>query len=153
MHRPQSSVTPDGVKHYPHRVTTFDPASNTIQTSAGDLTYDYLVVAPGLETNFAGVSGLPDALADPQAKVSSIYSGPTAEKAWRDIQGLKKGRAVFTQPAGAIKCAGAPQKVMWMAVSQWARDGVRGDIDATFATGGPGESYHTPISRSLDVLP
>lgn len=140
MQRPESAVIPQGVRHYPLRVSTFDPANNAVQTAEGlDLTYDYLVVAPGLETNFAGVAGLPEALADPEAKVSSIYSGPTAEKAWRNIQGLKRGRAIFTQPAGPIKCAGAPQKVLWMALSQWARDGVRGDIDATFATGTPGK--------------
>lgn len=141
MQRPQSAVIPQGVQHYPLRVSAFDPSSNSVQTAEGlDVTYDYLVVAPGLETNFAGVSGLSEALADPEAKVSSIYSGPTAEKAWRDIQALKRGRAIFTQPAGAIKCAGAPQKVLWMALSQWAREAVRGDIDATFATGGPGKS-------------
>ena len=142
MERPESNIIPQGVKHYPHRVASFDPSNNAVQTADGlDLTYDYLVVAPGLETNFAGIGGLSEALADPEARVSSIYSGRTAEKAWRDIQGLKRGRAIFTQPAGVIKCAGAPQKVMWMALSQWAREGVRGNIDATFATGGPGKSH------------
>lgn len=142
MQRPTSSVIPQGVKHYPLTVSTFDPSNNAVLTSEGlDLTYDYLVVAPGLETNFAGVSGLNDALKDPEAKVSSIYSSQTVEKVWRDIQGFKKGRAIFTHPAGVIKCAGAPQKVLWMALSQWARDGVRGNIDATFATGTPGEFF------------
>lgn len=150
MQRPESSVIPPGVKHYPLGVSTFDPSNNTVRTTDGvDVTYDYLVVAPGLETNFKGISGLTDALADPAARVSSIYSAPTAEKAWRDIQALKKGKAIFTQPAGAIKCAGAPQKVMWMALSQWAREGVRGDIDATFATGGAGTFSAPPSPISL----
>lgn len=138
MHKPFASVLPDQVKHYPLSVSTFDPSNNVIRTAEGiDVTYDYLVVAPGLETNFAGVSGLPEALQDAEAPVSSIYSSETVEKTWRNIQEMKKGRAIFTQPAGPIKCAGAPQKVLWMALSQWARTGVRGDIDATFATGTP----------------
>jgi sulfide:quinone oxidoreductase len=136
VQRPLSHVIPQGVKHYPLKVSTFDPENNAIKTSEGvDVSYDYLIVAPGLETNFAGISGLPEALRDPASQVSSIYSEKTVEQVWRNIQAFKKGPAIFTQPAGIIKCAGAPQKIMWMALSQWNRDGVRDNIDITFATG------------------
>ncbi len=139
MGRPLPDVVPQGVRHYPLTVSTFDPANNAVRTAEGvDLSYDYLVVAPGLETNFAGVAGLEAALANPKSQVSSIYSHRTVEQVWRNIQGLKRGRVIFTQPAGVIKCAGAPQKILWMALSQWTRDGVRGDINATFATGAGG---------------
>lgn len=141
-----SEVIPQGVKHYPLRVSTFDPANNAIKTSEGvDVSYDYLVVAPGLETNFAGVSGLEQALQDPASQVSSIYSEKTVEQVWKNMQAFKKGPAIFTQPAGVIKCAGAPQKIMWMAHSQWKRDGVRDNINITFATGAPGKT--TNVSR------
>ena len=140
MQQPESSIIPE-------------PSNPTVRTSDGvDVTYDYLVVAPGLETNFKGVSGLTDALADPAARVSSIYSAPTAEKTWRDIQAMKKGKAIFTQPAGPIKCAGAPQKVLWMALSQWVREGVRDDIDATFATGGAGTFFFPPPGGGGSVV-
>ena len=144
MQRPLSDVMPSGVRHYPLSVSKFDPDNNAVRTAEGvDVSYDYLVVAPGLETNFAGVSGLEAALSNPASMVSSIYSDRTVEQVWRNIQGFKKGRAIFTQPAGVIKCAGAPQKILWMALSQWNRDGVRNNIDATFATGGAGT---TPLS-------
>ena len=131
MQRPMSSVIPEHVKHYPLGVSTFDAKNNTVKTSEGiDVSYDYLVVAPGLEVNFAGVNGLQEALSDPESKVSSIYSDKTVEQVWRNVEGFKKGRAIFTQPAGGIKCAGAPQKILWMALSQWARDGKRSDVDA-----------------------
>ncbi|KAI1496254.1 hypothetical protein F5X99DRAFT_82973 [Biscogniauxia marginata] len=153
MQRPLSSVIPDGVKHYPLRVSTFDPANNALKTSEGvDLSYDYLVVAPGLETNFAGIAGLEQALQDPASQVSSIYSDKTVEKVWRDVQAFKKGRAIFTQPAGIIKCAGAPQKIMWMALSQWKRDGVRGNIDISFATGAPSMFAVQKYSQALEEL-
>ncbi len=139
IQRPLSHVIPEGVKHYPLRVSTFDPEHNAVKTSEGvDVSYDYLIVAPGLETNFAGIPGLQDALQDPASQVSSIYSEKTVEQVWRNIRAFKKGPAIFTQPAGVIKCAGAPQKIMWMALSQWKREGVRGNIDITFATGAPG---------------
>ncbi|KAI1383046.1 FAD/NAD(P)-binding domain-containing protein [Hypoxylon trugodes] len=153
MHRPIHSVIPQGVKHYPLRVSTFDPENNAIKTSEGvDVSYDYLIVAPGLETNFAGISGLEQALQDPASQVSSIYSERTVEQVWRNIQASKKGPAIFTQPAGIIKCAGAPQKVMWMALSQWKRDGVRDNIDITFATGGPAMFAVPKYSQALEEL-
>jgi len=138
MSKPLASVIPPNVKHYPLNVTNFDPSNNVVKTSEGvEVSYDYLVVAPGLETNFAGVSGLTEALQDPTSAVSSIYSGETVQNVWKQIQAFKGGKAIFTQPAGIIKCAGAPQKVLWMALSQWSRDGVRDSVDATFATGTP----------------
>ncbi|KAI1422559.1 FAD/NAD(P)-binding domain-containing protein [Xylaria sp. FL1777] len=151
--RPLSHVIPEGVKHYPLRVSTFDPQQNAVKTSEGvDVSYDYLIVAPGLETNFGGISGLQEALQDSASQVSSIYSEKTVEQVWRNIQAFKKGPAIFTQPAGIIKCAGAPQKIMWMALSQWQRDGVRGDIDITFATGAPAMFAVPKYSQVLDTL-
>ncbi|KAJ9143112.1 Sulfide-quinone oxidoreductase [Pleurostoma richardsiae] len=153
MQRPLPSVIPEGVKHYPLQVSTFDPANNVVKTAEGtNVTYDYLVVAPGLETNFAGIAGLPAALEDPASPVSTIYSAQTVEKVWKNIQSFKQGRAIFTQPAGIIKCAGAPQKVMWMALSQWNKDGVRGNIDATFATGAASMFAVPKYSQALDKL-
>ncbi|KAH8647376.1 hypothetical protein BX600DRAFT_153193 [Xylariales sp. PMI_506] len=153
MQRPLHSVIPDGVKHYPLRVSTFDASNNLVKTSDGvDVSYDYLIVAPGLEVNFAGVSGLQEALQDPASLVSSIYSDKTVEQVWRNVQSFKGGRAIFTQPAGGIKCAGAPQKLLWMALSQWNRDGIRSKVDATFATGAPAMFAVPKYSQALEVL-
>ena len=143
--RPLSSLIPAGTTHYSLGVSGFDPANNVVKTTDGtEVSYDYLIVAPGLETNFSGIAGLEDALQDPASQVSSIYSNKTVEQVWKNIQAFKKGNAIFTQPAGIIKCAGAPQKILWMALSQWKRDGVRGNIDATFATGAAGRLLPIP---------
>ncbi|KAI0022819.1 FAD/NAD(P)-binding domain-containing protein [Xylariomycetidae sp. FL0641] len=153
MRKPMSEVIPDGVKHYPLKVSTFDPENNALKTSEGvDVSYDYLIVAPGLETNFAGVSGLEQALQDPASQVSSIYSDKTVQQTWRNVQAFKKGQAIFTQPAGIIKCAGAPQKVMWMALSQWKREGVRDNIDVAFATGTPTMFAVAKYGQALEQL-
>lgn len=153
MSRPLPSLIPSGVTHYPLKVSTFDPDNNALKTTDGnELSYDYLVVAPGLETNFSGIKGLPEALQDPGSKVSSIYSERTVEQVWKNIQGFKSGTAIFTQPAGIIKCAGAPQKIMWMALSQWERDGVRKDILPYFATGGPAMFAVPKYSKALEEL-
>ncbi|EOO00677.1 putative sulfide-quinone oxidoreductase protein [Phaeoacremonium minimum UCRPA7] len=153
MQRPLPSVIPAGVKHYPLNVSNFDPENNVVKTSEGtQVSYDYLIVAPGLETNFGAVSGLSEALQDPASSVSSIYSAQTVENVWKNIQGFKQGNAIFTQPAGIIKCAGAPQKILWMALSQWKRDGVRENINATFATGAPVMFAVPKYSQALETL-
>lgn len=136
MRRPMADVIPSGVQHYPMQVSEFSPDSNSIKTAEGfEISYDYLVVAPGLKTDFGAVKGLEAALADPKSSVSSIYSEPSAEQTWRNIEAFEGGDAIFTQPAGVFKCAGAPQKVLWMALSQWKMDGKREKVRPTFATG------------------
>ncbi|KAJ4420904.1 hypothetical protein N0V82_004084 [Gnomoniopsis sp. IMI 355080] len=153
MSRPLSSIIPENVTHYPLQVAKFDPENNEIKTSDGvDVSYEYLIVAPGLETNTAGVKGLPEALQDPSSNVSSIYSNKTVEQVWKNIQAFKSGTAIFTQPAGVIKCAGAPQKILWMALSQWEKDGVRKEILPIFATGGPAMFAVPKYSKALEAL-
>ncbi len=121
-------------------VSSFDPEKNVVKTTDGtEVSYDFLIVAPGLEVNFAGIEGLEEALQDPTTQVSSIYSDKTVEQVWKNIKAFNMGDAIFTQPAGVIKCAGAPQKILWMALSQWNRDNVRKNINAAFATGAPGK--------------
>jgi sulfide:quinone oxidoreductase len=41
---------------------------------------------------------------------------------------MRSGTAVFTMPAGAIKCAGAPQKIAYLAADYWREQGVLKDI-------------------------
>jgi hypothetical protein len=78
-----------------------------VRTDKGrTLAYDALIVAMGLQVNFGAIEGLPKALADSSSGVSSIYSYQTCDKVWEDIDALRAGRAIFTQPQGVIKCAG-----------------------------------------------
>ncbi|MGR3660517.1 MAG: hypothetical protein ACU0CA_04925 [Paracoccaceae bacterium] len=52
------------------------------------------------------------------------------------MQNLKGGNAIFTQPAMPIKCAGAPQKAMYLSCSAWETAGSLKDIDVTFCNAG-----------------
>lgn len=133
------------------------------------LEYEALVVAPGLQINWKAISGLSEALLNPSSGVSSIYSFESCDKAWSDIEGLRNGHAIFTQvrftpntsleiimiisqPAGVIKCAGAPQKIMWMARSQWARTHRLKNIKVDFYTGMPTMFSVPKYSNALNDL-
>jgi sulfide:quinone oxidoreductase len=49
---------------------------------------------------------------------------------------MREGRALFTQPPMPIKCAGAPQKAMYLSCDHWRRQGVLNDIQVEFNTAG-----------------
>ncbi|RMZ00803.1 hypothetical protein D0860_07857 [Hortaea werneckii] len=113
------------VRFYNNQVQGFAPEDNTVSLSTGDrITYEHLIVCPGIKVDFNSIKGLSEAVSDPHAPVSSIYSYDTCDKASRNIADLKDGQALFTHPAGPVKCAGAPQKIMWLALDSWKRSGL-----------------------------
>lgn len=88
-------------------MATLSPTTSSLTTSAGrSIKYEMLIIASGLKTNWDAIAGLSQALADPASSVSSIYSFDTCDKTWENIDSLQRGNAIFTQPAGIIKCAG-----------------------------------------------
>lgn len=133
--RPMSSVIPDKVTHYEDAVVTFEPENDVVVlTSGATLSYDVLVVSPGLKLNWDAIPGLRETLG--KNGVTSNYQFETAPYTWANVQKLKKGKAIFTQPPMPIKCAGAPQKAMYLSCSEWSRQGVLKDIDVEFCNAG-----------------
>ena len=107
------------IKLYQDGTSTFSPDDNSIVLYDGTrLHYSQLVVTPGIKLNIGATKGLTEALADPSALVASIYSYDYCDKIFRIIENSRRGRAIFTQPAGTLKCAGAPQKSMWLALDK-----------------------------------
>ncbi|KAJ8100799.1 hypothetical protein POJ06DRAFT_281735 [Lipomyces tetrasporus] len=145
LRSPLNSLIDPKLKFYNDSVGTFFPEYNLIALGNGDkVSYEQLVVAPGITVNYGSVKGLPEALASPDSLVSSIYGYDTCDKVFRTIEKLRKGVAIFTQPTGVIKCAGAPQKIMWLALDYWKRAGLYDPsnhsgsvIKINFATGLP----------------
>ena len=131
--KPMVSVIPKGVQWIKDKATGFHPEKNTVHTEkSDDITYDYLVVAPGITYDFSLVPGLGDAI--DKGVVCSTYTDP--KHTWQVIKSFKGGTALFTQPATPIKCGGAPQKIMYLAESHFKKRGVRSKTDVVFATVG-----------------
>jgi len=134
--RPEDSVFPAAATRYRAAVSSFEPDKNQVTLKNGDrLSYDWLIAAPGLKLDWDAVPGLSDALG--KGGVTSNYRYDLAPYTWELVQGLKGGNAIFTQPPMPIKCAGAPQKAMYLSCSEWEKQGVLGSIDVTFANAGP----------------
>ncbi|CAA21882.1 sulfide-quinone oxidoreductase [Schizosaccharomyces pombe] len=133
-----SLVPADKFKLHPEFVKSLHPRENKIVTQSGqEISYDYLVMAAGIYTDFGRIKGLTEALDDPNTPVVTIYSEKYADAVYPWIEKTKSGNAIFTQPSGVLKCAGAPQKIMWMAEDYWRRHKVRSNIDVSFYTGMP----------------
>ena len=121
--RPEADVMPKGVTWVHEAATSADPEAQTVTTQSGRVHhYDYLVMAPGIQLDFDKVSGLTEALG--QRGVSSNYRFDLAPRTWEFIRDLRGGTALFTMPAGPIKCAGAPQKIAYLAADWWRSRGV-----------------------------
>lgn len=151
--RPLASLIPKHLTHVNENVKSFSPETSSVTTASGrNLTYETLVVATGLQINWNAIQGLPQALSDLTSGVSSIYSYDTCDKVWADIESLRSGNAVFTQPAGFVKCAGAPQKIMWMAWDRFRKTGKGENIKVDFYTGMPTMFSVKKYSDALNAL-
>lgn len=133
--RPEASVMPTGARWIKSAVASFAPERNTVTLEDGSkVGYRALVVAPGITLDWAAIDGLTETLG--RNGVTSNYSYETAPYTWDLVQALKGGTALFTQPPMPIKCAGAPQKAMYLSCDHWQRQGVLKDIDVQFHNAG-----------------
>ena len=130
-----SSVMPHGVNWIKAAVAEFVPDRNAVILADGrEIGYCRLVVCPGLKLNWQGIDGLTESLG--RNGVTSNYRVDLAPYTWDLVQKLRGGRALFTQPAMPIKCAGAPQKAMYLSADHWKRTGVLGRIEIEFCCAG-----------------
>lgn len=133
--RPLRDQIPAGVKWIKAKVSGFEPENDcVIVEGIGAIKYKYLIVAPGLQLNWAGVEGLVETLG--KNGVTSNYRYDLAPYTWKLVQNLKSGRAVFTQPPMPIKCAGAPQKAMYLSADHWRRQKCLQNIEIDFFLSG-----------------
>ena len=133
--RSMKDLMPSQVKWIKAAVATFQPDDNTVTLEDGETVhYETLVVAPGLQLDFDKIEGLSETLG--QNGVTSNYRYDLAPYTWDLVTNLKSGTAIFTQPPMPIKCAGAPQKAMYLSANHWERSGVLKDIDVKFCNSG-----------------
>src|SRR5690606_37035010 len=103
--RSQAQTLPAGAIWIRQAVSALHPEQQRVRLDNGvDVHYQTLVVAAGIELNWAAIEGLPEALG--HGGVCSNYDPSLARYTWQCIDSLKAGRALFTQPSTPIKCAG-----------------------------------------------
>jgi sulfide:quinone oxidoreductase len=133
--RTMASLLPRGVHWIKAAVAAFEPERDSvILDGCRVVRYRQLVVCPGLKLDWHGVEGLAETLG--RNGVTSNYRYDLAPYTWQLVQQFRGGRALFTQPPMPIKCAGAPQKAMYLSCDEWRRQDVLKDVDVQFFNAG-----------------
>ncbi|MBJ2268667.1 NAD(P)/FAD-dependent oxidoreductase [Pseudomonas sp. MF6772] len=133
--RPMAQVLPDGVTWVQAAVSQLLPDEQALVLDSGQrVTWNNLIVCPGLRLAWEKIQGLEQTLG--HNGVTSNYSYQHAPYTWQLVQQLKGGKAIFTQPAMPIKCAGAPQKAMYLSCDHWLKQGDLNTIDVEFNLAG-----------------
>jgi sulfide:quinone oxidoreductase len=131
--KPMSELMPKGVTWVKDYATGFKPKENKISTAKnGELSYDFLVVSPGLVMDTSLIEGLTEALG--HGVVCSNYTNP--EHTWEVIRNFNGGQAIFTQPVTPIKCGGAPQKIAYLAADYFRMHNTASRTKVSFVTPG-----------------
>jgi sulfide:quinone oxidoreductase len=108
--------------------------NNVILKDESSLSYDQLVMSPGLTLNWSAIEGLEEALGT--NGVTSNYRYDLAPYTWELVKKTKHGKAIFTQPPMPIKCAGAPQKALYLSADHWLKNRCLQDINIEFCNAG-----------------
>ncbi len=138
--RPMDAVIPRGVRWIKGAAARFDPVDRRVILRDGRaVQYRGLVLSPGISLDWAAIAGLTATLG--KNGVTSNYRFDLAPYTWQLVQALAKGegrgRAIFTQPPMPIKCAGAPQKALYLACDAWRRAGRQDAMGVAFHTATP----------------
>lgn len=122
--RLEESLIPSGATWIRDSVAQFAPEQNRITTTSGKaISYDYLVIALGIQIDWDKIPGLREGLGRNQ--ICSNYAFDQVDYTWECLQSFQGGNALFTMPGTAVKCGGAPQKIMYLAEDHFRRRGIR----------------------------
>ena len=153
--RNQADFIPAGATWIKDKVVSFDPDNNNVTTDGGEtISYDYMVVAPGIQIDWGKIPGLVESIGKPGTGVCSNYSYETVESTWENIRNFRGGTAIFTQPNTPIKCGGAPQKICYLGEDHFRKSGIRDKCDVIFASASGGifavKKYADALNRVVD---
>lgn len=146
--RPEQDYIPSDAEWIKDSAVDIDPLNKTVTTRGGrNLKYQQLVMAPGIQLDWNKIQGLEGHLG--KDGIASNYSYDTVEFTWKFLNEIRGGNAIFTFPSTPIKCAGAPQKIMYLADDLLRQRGVRGETNVVYASATPGIFGVKRYARSL----
>lgn len=151
--RPMASVMPSRATWIKASAEKIDPEENQVTLSNGNtIHYEQLIVSPGLRLAWEKIEGLSDTLG--KNGVTSNYLYDLAPYTWDLVSSITSGKVLFTQPAMPIKCAGAPQKAMYLSCDHWLKKGNLNQMDIEFNLATPGlfgvKAYVEPLMKYVN---
>ncbi|MCC6754895.1 MAG: NAD(P)/FAD-dependent oxidoreductase [Solirubrobacterales bacterium] len=147
--RPEAGLIPAKASWIQSEVTEVRPEENGVVTADGrEITYEYLVMAPGLVLRWDGIEGIEGRVG--KDGICSNYEYDQCHITWETISSFEGGTALFTMPPPPIKCAGAPQKIMYMADDTFRKNGVRDRSQVIYGAATPGVFSVRKYAETLD---
>jgi sulfide:quinone oxidoreductase len=133
--RTEAEVMPKRVTWIKQKVVDFHPEENTVTLDNNEtISYQYLIVAPGIQLNWKEIKGLEETLG--KNNVCSNYSFKYAPYTFECIKNFKGGSAIFTNPNTSVKCGGAPHKIMYLAADYFRKHGLLNKSNIQYWSGG-----------------
>lgn len=149
--KPMRAVIPKGVLWLKDRVTELLPEQNAVKLASNQtLSYQYLILSPGLKVDFDKIKGISGNLG--KNGLCSIYDYEQSEKTFELLNSFAGGSALFTVPPMPIKCAGAPQKIMYLAEELFRMKGIRHKSEVHFYSNGPAIFGIPAFAKSLEKV-
>ncbi len=132
--RDEKDFIPKNTTWIKEAVAEFEPIANKVKCVSGtEITYDYMIVCPGIQLDWNKIKGLKETLG--KNNVSSNYDFNSAPYTWEMIKNFKGGTAIFTNPSTPIKCGGAPHKIMYLAIDYWRKKGILDKCEVHYISG------------------
>lgn len=146
---------PSGVTLLKDRAIDFNPEANKVALESGEtISYDFLIIASGIVLAYGAIKGLEEIgdayTAGNASKIlktfgdsgaTSVYNIDSAVAMWEQMQKFvkkakngEKVKGIFTDPNTAIKCGGAPKKVMYLTNARLNEANARANAELTFYT-------------------
>jgi sulfide:quinone oxidoreductase len=133
--RTEAEVKPKCVTWIKQKVACFNPGQNLVVIENNEtVSYQYLVVAPGIQLNWNEIKGLEETIG--KNSVCSNYSFKYAPYTFECLKNFKGGNAIFTNPHTPVKCGGAPHKIMYMAADYFRKHGLSDKSNIQYWSGG-----------------
>jgi sulfide:quinone oxidoreductase len=153
--RNESDYSPPGATWLKNAVSVFEPEANRIRLAGGEShTYDVLIVSAGIQLDWNKIPGLEESVGKTGSGVCSNYSYKTVESTFENIKNLKKGVALFTEPAHPVKCHAAAIKIAYLASNYWQKNGLSGAISVKFFKSGDSifevKKYAEALEKAAD---
>jgi sulfide:quinone oxidoreductase len=151
--RPMRSVMPKDATWIQASAEKIASEENKVLLSDGKtIIYEQLIVSTGLRLAWEKIEGLTETLG--KNGVTSNYRYDLAPYTWKLISNIKHGKALFTQPPMPIKCAGAPQKAMYLSCDHWFKKGNLNQMEVEFNLATPGlfgvKEYVEPLMQYVN---
>lgn len=136
---------PRGARFVQATVESIDPSLRTVQTSDGELSYDWLVCALGCRVAPEEVEGLASLL---DRQVFTFYTLDGALKLQKALSSFESGHLVIDIADMPIKCPVAPIEFAFLADYYFEQRGVREQVEITLVTPYSG-AFTKPVANRV----